>query len=91
MSLRTLDELNSRLCQESNDARGALRGELGIEVEVAMLRHLGAQPFALAPYPKHLENPSVCPICQSAFHASIGFYALPCRHEFHIVCLLKAL
>ena len=52
--LRMLDELNSRLCQESNDARAALRGELGEEVEVAMLCHPGAQSFALAAYPKHL-------------------------------------
>ena len=68
-----------------------LHGELGEEVEVALLHHLGAQPFALAPYPKHLENPGVCPICQSTFDASTRFYALPCGHRFHIVCLLKAL
>ena len=88
LRLRMLEELNSWLQQDSNNACAALHGE---DVEVAMLYHPSAQPFALSPYPVHLDNPSICPICQLAFDAITKFYTLPCRHRFHIICLLKAL
>ena len=89
--LRMLEELNLWLHQESNGACAALCEELTKEVEVAMLCCPSAQPFSLTSYPKHLDKPSICPICQSAFDVITKFYAVPYGHRYHIVCLLKAL